>query len=546
MAKTIGIVETKFGRVSGVPSDRPEYEGITCFKGIPYAAPPVGELRWKPPVDPAPWEGVRVCDTYAPMAYQIMGSGIGFEPWGTDFYYMGHPKASEDCLYLNVVTGASGSGEKRPVYMWFHGGGLNTGYSYEIEFDGSELAKRGVVVVTVGQRLNVFGYLCCRQLSEEQGGKSGNYGLMDEVKALDWVYENIAAFGGDPENITIGGQSGGTAKTGALAACPYQKGRVKRVINQSALNWKTQYPTVEEAEAQTARYFEAIGLDPAISLAELRSLDASVFHKPLPQADFMDPKAVRMPGSMVVDGDFVESGDHVAMLEKYASVCDYLSGVNNGESRMSKGFFLGGSEEITKEHFYEMAKALLGEELYRKYDFENLCPVTDQTANRVSRYLAARGLSGGFSGFSSRYFGAYRKEKGDSGRAYAYLFSRIPPTRPEDELPGTRRQKEYLLSWHSAELWYTFASLRTDVPPARPWEARDYELAKEMCDYWANFMKTGDPNGEGLAPWPEADAAMGWIDFGDETVVHEGKDALDALIGEYLLQNGVLPQAEKA
>ncbi len=542
MSKLIGIVETKYGKVSGVCSDRPEYEGISYFRSIPYAAPPVGELRWKPPVDPEPWEGVRVCDTYAPMARQVMGSGPSFEPWGTDFYYMGHPENSEDCLYLNVTTAAEGPGEKRPVYMWFHGGGLNTGYSYEIEFDGSELAKRGIVVVSVGQRLNVFGYLCCKQLSEEQGGKSGNYGLMDEVKALDWVYENIAAFGGDPDNITIGGQSGGTSKTGALAASPYQKGRVKRVINQSSLNWDVYYPTVPEAEASAARYFKAIGIDPDISLEELRKIDSAVFYKELPHADWGDRSAVRMPGSMVVDGDYVESGDHVAMLEKYASDCDYISGVNNGESRMSKGFFLGGSAAIQKDSFYAAARELLGEKLYTKYDFENLVPVTDETANRVSRWLAARGLTGGFgSGYKSRYFGEYRRAHGDAGRTYAYIFSRIPPTRAEDEREGSGRGHEFLLAWHSAELWYTFSSLRRDVPPARPWEETDFVLAQQMCDYWANFMKTGDPNGEGLPFWPQAGDKLAWADFGDEIIIHNNPDKLDELIREYSYMNGNLP-----
>ncbi len=542
MKKTIGVVETAFGKVSGVPAERPEYEGITVFKGIPYAAPPVGPLRWKPPVDPEPWEGVKACDTYAPMAYQIMGSGIGFEPWGTDFYYMGHPKASEDCLYLNIVTGASEPGEKRPVYMWFHGGGLSTGYSYEIEFDGSELAKRGIVVVTVGQRLNVFGYLSCRQLSEEQGGVSGNYGLMDEVKALDWVYDNIAAFGGDPENITIGGQSGGTSKTGALACSPYQKGRVKRVINESSLNWNTVYDTVQDAEEAAVRYFKAIGIDPDLPLEELRKLDPAVFHRPIPPADRADRLAPRMPGSMVYDGDYVPNREQIVSYRQYASAVDVLSGVNNGEGRMTAGMYLGGGEEMSAETYYAMAKELLGEELYEKYDFENLCPATDETANRVSRYLAARGLTGGFtSGFKSRYFGAYRKAEGQTGRTYAYLFSRIPPTRPEDEQPGTRRQKEYLLSWHSAELWYAFASLRPDVPPARPWEPWDFELARMMCDYWANFMKSGDPNGEALPFWPQADESMAWIDFGDEIVVHEGKDRLDEMAEAYAKKSGLLP-----
>ena len=542
MTKTLGIVTTKFGRVSGVPADGPEYEGITVFKGIPFAAPPVGALRWKPPVDPEPWEGVRACDTFAPMACQNMGSGLSFEPWGTDFYYMGTPDTSEDCLYLNVFTGAREPGEKRPVYMWFHGGGLSTGYSWEIEFDGSELAKRGIVVVQVAQRLNVFGYLCCRQLSEEQGGKSGNYGLMDEVKALDWVYENIEAFGGDPENITIGGQSGGTSKTGALASSPYQKGRVKRVINQSSLNWDRKYPTIAEAEESAAKYFAAIGLDPDMSIEELRNVPASALLKPLPPAAFDDPSAVRIPGGMVCDGDYVPYTEEARAIQEYAAYCDYISGVNNGEGFMKKGFFLGGSDPMTASEFYTLAKDLLGEELYEKYEFMKLAPVTNENANRFSRYLAARGLAGGGGSYKSRYFGEYRKKVGDSGNTYAYIFSRIPPTRPEDELPGTRRGHDYLLAWHSAELWYTFKSLRPGVPPARPWEAWDFELAEKMCDYWANFMKTGDPNGEGLPYWPKASDNLGWIDFDDEIIPHPEQDLLDPLIREFLQKSVALPE----
>ena len=184
------IVSTKYGQVRGVIE-----EDVLLFKGVPYAAPPVGELRWKEPQDPAPWQGVRDCDTYGPRPVQPSQGGLGFEPWASDFYYMGCTAYSEDCLYLNIATDAQSPEEKRPVYMWFHGGGLSSGYSYEVEFNPAVLAKKGIVVVTVGQRLNVFGYLSLPQLSAEQGGISGNYGLMDEVKALNWVRENIAAFG---------------------------------------------------------------------------------------------------------------------------------------------------------------------------------------------------------------------------------------------------------------------------------------------------------------------------------------------------------------
>lgn len=134
----LNILNTKYGKVQGVVE-----EGVLVFKGIPYAAPPVGELRWKPPVDPAPWEGVRLCDKYGPRPMQVNNGGLFFEPWASDFYYMGNPPYSEDCLYLNVATDAQSADEKRPVFMWFHGGGLSSGYSYEVEFNPTTLAKRG-------------------------------------------------------------------------------------------------------------------------------------------------------------------------------------------------------------------------------------------------------------------------------------------------------------------------------------------------------------------------------------------------------------------
>ena len=539
--KSIGIVETKYGKVSGVTSDRKEYEGITYFKGIPYAAPPLGELRWRPPADPDCWEGVRACDTYPAMARQDMGTGPSFEPWATDFYYMGHPKNDEDCLYLNVTTGAASAGEKRPVFMWFHGGGLNTGYSFETEFDNSELARRGIVVVTVGQRLNIFGYLCCSQLSEEQGGKSGNYGLMDEVKALDWVSENIAAFGGDPDNITVGGQSGGTAKSGALASSPYQRGRIKRVINQSSLNWNAHYTAIEDEERRARRYFEAIGVNPDCTVEELRAMDAEIFYTKLPRFDFNDPDAVMIPGSMVFDGDYVACEREEEAIDRYAGHCDYLSGVNWGELAMRKGFFLGGSGRMTKEEFYRAARGLLGDELNEKHAFEKLVPVTDETADPTARYLAAKGLCGMLGMYKSRYFGAYRAKKNPEARTYSYLFSHVPPTRPEDA--GTERDRDFLLAWHSSELWYMFASLREDNPPARPWRAYDFKLADQMCSYWANFIRTGDPNGAGLPRWPRSDESYGWIELGDEITAHEGlREGTDLLIADYAEQNGNLPR----
>lgn len=534
----LDIIATEYGKVQGVIE-----EGVLLFKGIPYAAPPVGDLRWKPPVDPTPWEGVRLCDKYGPRPVQLNNGGLSFEPWASDFYYMGNPPYSEDCLYLNVATDAQRADEKRPVFMWFHGGGLSSGYSYEVEFNPTVLAKKGVVVVSVGQRLNVFGYLALPQLSAEQGGISGNYGLMDEVKALDWVRNNIAAFGGDPDNITIGGQSGGTAKTGALARCPKAVGKVKRVINQSSLNWTGTNATLAQGEQEGLAYIQALGFQPNASLEELRAADTEVFNVIL--GNPFDPHTIHTPGSMVCDGVWVPEEDNAVSFEKYAGNLDYLVGGNYGECVMAKGFILGGEPLKNASEFYDAAKTVLGEKLYNKYDFANIFPVEDKDASFLARRLAVEGLTGFGGNMKNRYFGAYRAKKFPGAKTYTYIFSHVPPSRPDDKLIP-QRDPDRMLAWHSAELWYMFDSLRvgesgaSNVPPARPWTEYDVQLADQMSSYWANFIKCGDPNGEGLPYWPASDENYGWIDLGDEIKSYEGLEGQkDQLLYDYLMEQDV-------
>lgn len=526
-----GIIQTRFGKVSGIPLQG-KYEGITEFRGIPYAAPPVGDLRWKAPVDPAAWDGVRVCDTYAPMAMQDRMNGLAFEPYSSDFYWEGYPPCSEDCLYLNITAKAIASGEKLPVFVWFHGGGLADGYSYEAVFDGSELARKGVIVVTVGQRLNLFGYLSLPQLTAEQGGKSGNYGLMDEVKALEWVRENIAAFGGDPDNITIGGQSGGTAKSGALATSPKAAGLVKRVINQSNLFWLRNYATVADNEKNGRTYLESVGINPNLPLEELRKLDARAF---------LGPKGSigRYRTAMVHDGEYVAYPEQTRNYEAYGAGIDYLVGSNYGEGAL-RGFGLVPEPFKDVADFYGYMKETLGD-LYDKYDFENLFPVTEETLDKKSRMLAAYGMSGMGGLMINRYFGAYRTARKDPGNTYVYLFSHLTPWRPEDV--GTPRDPNRLLSWHSSEMWYTFASFREGIPPVRPWQPLDYELADRISSLWANFIRTGDPNGPGLPVWPRSDAGYGWMSLGDTLEGHTGIDGkLEELVREFLLRRNDIPK----
>jgi para-nitrobenzyl esterase len=532
MSNYIGVVNTKYGLVSGVELTG-QYSGITMFNGIPFAAPPIRELRWKPPVDPAPWSGVRECCSYGPVCIQPTGGDLNSEPWATDFYYAGGKPMAEDCLYLNVTTGAATSDEKRPVFMWFHGGGSDHGYSYEQEFDPRELAKKGVIVVTVAQRLSIFGYMALPQLSAEQGGKSGNYILMDDMKALQWVIDNIEAFGGDPECITVGGQSAGTGKSASLAFTSIAKGHVKRVINQSGLVWNRSNKTLAEGEKEWENYLSSIGIDPNTSMEELRKID--------PYQLLPGDKHVRLPGNLIYDGDIVPDISISDSMDRVIGDYDYLAGSNLGEAQIKPGANRGNKGFENSADFYAYCRELLGDD-YDKFDFEKLVNISDENTDRETRRLASMGLvrserMGGLT--MNRWFGKYRAKVAPGKKTFTYLFSRITPTRPEDK--GTDRDGDCLMAWHSSELWYTFASLREGTPPARPWEKRDFELADIMSSYWANFIKTGDPNGEGLPFWHESDETMSYAELGDEIISHEGATKLDELLLKYLSDNNALP-----
>jgi len=527
---SIGIVTTEYGQIEG-EALRGEFEGITTFRSVPYAAPPVGHLRFAPPEDHEPWPGVLDTTHFACRPCQMIGRGPSFEPWHTDFYFDGHTPMSEDCLYLHITTGAASPEERRPVYMWFHGGGLSTGYYSEVEFDPCVLAKKGIVVVNVGQRLNIFGYLCLPQLSAEQGGTSGNYGLMDEVKALEWVRKNIAAFGGDPDNITVGGQSGGCPKSTALTTSPKAKGMIRRCINQSNLAWTRNYQSMEEAAESAKRYLEKCGIDPEASPEELRRIPAERFFKAA-----ADPASgVRLPGGMVCDGVYVAHQSAVRNMEEFASEVDYLSGGNVGETFI-KGHDLRPTDRIgSAAELYQLLRERLGQEIYDVMDPEKNWPATDENADFRSRELAAR-----LTVATNRYFGDYRTVHAPKTRNFSYVFGHFAPSLPEEE--GTFRDSKNLLAWHSSELWYVFRSMRENVPPCRPWTEADFRLADQMSSYWANFMRTGDPNGEGLPFWPESRENYGYMYFGDEPEGREGIGPVDEAALMALRTAGMVPE----
>jgi para-nitrobenzyl esterase len=512
---SLGVVQTAYGLAQGVQADAP-YEGVTLFKGIPYAAPPVGDLRFAAPQDAEAWDGVRVFDAYADAAMQWPGD-MDSEPWHTDFYYTTYPTFNEDCLYLNVTTSASSDTDKLPVYIWMHGGGLNHGYSYEEEFAAEMLSQKGVVVVTVGHRLGVFGYIALPQLdAETEYGASGNYGVMDTIKAVDWVIENIAAFGGDPENITIGGQSGGTGKSGILLASDKLETTVKKYVFESNVQTgsfgQSSYTTLEDMETRSINYLKSVGLTGEETLEELRALPSEAFMG-TPENYSAAPQSYTIDGYYVTYKNLYEA---------------YLDGKLNGVS------FLGGSNfsdnnfmpAVTdRASFDTYFLNYFGDELWSKYDLDSMFSiVNDENANDWARIIVSY-----VNPITSDLFGVeMNKLYGDSFALHTYLFSHRTPGRNSD----------YYWAWHSSELWYTFGSLR-DIPEQRDWQEWDYKLADIMSSYWSNFIKTGDPNGEGLTEWPSADT-LSYMNLGDaETIGSKSSttielEGFDDLLTEYV------------
>lgn len=471
----LGVVSTAFGDVSGVFEN-----GVTYYKGVPYAAPPVGDLRWAPPQDPEAWEGVLPCDTYAPMAMQILSTT---DFWGDEFYYDWmdeYPPMSEDCLYLNVVTPATSSDDGYPVYVWFHGGAGMHGYSWEPEFEPSELVKKGVIVVSVGYRLGLFGYMALEELSAaSETGTSGNYGLLDQIKSLEWVQQNIAAFGGDPSRVTIGGQSAGAGAVAAILTSPLSKGLVSGAIMDSSFSAFTSSVTsMEQMYENCNKYLDEKGYG-EMTLEELRALPTSAFINETTEK----PEIYGKGFGRCLDGwAMTESPAEFYLREGSLEGINILYGSNSGEGN-------GSFSISTQADIFEAAKTTYGD-LYDKYNFEQLYKGKDDIGATLES-LRLRSQKTGTQGIITAEVLSQVQPESDF---YVYYFDHWTPGREE----------EIRWSWHSGELWYAFASLR-DIPEQRDWEDLDYEVADKYSSYWANFIATGNPNGPNVPYWPSAD-----------------------------------------
>lgn len=436
-----------------------------AFLGLPYAAPPVGDLRWKAPQQALPWTGVRDATRF----------GARCEQWHIwDDYIFQDAGPSEDCLFVNVYTPAKAKfGGKLPVMVWIHGGGFIAGAGSEPRYSDSPLVDRGVVLVTLNYRLGVFGFLATDDLARENGGHAGNYGLMDMAAALQWVKANIAAFGGNPKNVTIFGESAGSFAVSALTAAPSAKGLFEKVIGESGALFNGAIPMgeMEQRGKRDQAWADGTG---ARTLAELRALPAD---KVLDAAK----NAKGIGFSPVLDGQFLPQ----SLAEVYATGqqahVPAIIGWNHDErtGTLSKDMTAAKWKAYATEHYGARAN-----------DFLKAFPgETDAQAIQSADDLTTAQFIG---------LATWRWAQADvaTGKVpvYRYSFDKLSP--PERLHPIAK-------AFHSAELEYVFGTL--DVRQGATWKPEDRTLSQHMMEYWTNFAKTGNPNGAGLPTWPRYD-----------------------------------------
>lgn len=327
------VLTVEGGQIEGVV----DAEGVAVYKGIPYAAPPVGDLRWKQPQPVQPWQGVRKCDKFGAASLQG-GQEEGSFYW-KEFYQDGNPEMSEDCLYLNVWTPAAGKDSRLPVMFWIHGGAFQNGFGHEIEFDGDAFAKKGVVLVTINYRLGMCGFLAHPLLTAENGGKgSGNYGLFDQLAALKWVKKNIAAFGGDPDNVTVFGQSAGAGSVQSLISSPLTKGYIQRAIIQSGggLGGIISTKSLADVAATGKAMWDASGMT---TLEQMRACPADRFQEIMMNYMKQQKTFNGMPYSPCVDGELLTASVYEAAISGQELDIPYMIGYTSGDlgpDRMKK------------------------------------------------------------------------------------------------------------------------------------------------------------------------------------------------------------------
>jgi len=458
--KLSSIVTTGYGRLQGVVNDNGT---VTAFKGIPFAAPPVGNLRWREPQPPSAWEGVRDATSFCASCMQA-GEGEARLPWTEE--YMNQTGISEDCLFLNIWTPARTVSDRLPVLVFFHGGGFREGSGSIDVYDGEELARKGIISITANYRLGVLGYLAHPELTAESAhGASGNYGYLDQVAALRWIRDNISGFGGDPERVTISGQSAGALSVLALSASPLAKGLFNRaiIVSGARMTSMTRFVPRELAEAKGVEFAEAKG---AASLQDLRAL---------PALDLIADFRPNNDYSSIIDGWFLPEAMDEIYRQGLQSDVPTMVGLTADDRR---------SRVATLAEFKEQAGTEFGE---RAGEFLALYPAESDEEARIMAAEAIRDQGR----VATAEWAEFRGETSLTP-AYTYFFKRAIPW-PEHPEFG---------AFHTGDVIYWFNNLKQ---LDRPWTEEDWKLADTASSYWVNFAATGDPNGEGLPEWPAFD-----------------------------------------
>ena len=462
------VVRIDTGLISGVTNAN----GVTGYLGIPFAAPPVGNLRWRAPRPAAKWSGVRPADEFGASCMQDEpGSRL---PWTPEFMTQG--PTSEDCLFVNVWAGSRSGEQRQPVMVYIYGGGFTEGSGDVAVYNGANLARKGVVVVTFNYRVGALGFLAYPGLTQESSHhSSGNYGLLDQIAALKWVHSNISAFGGDPAKVTIFGQSAGAISVAYLMRSPLARGLFARAIAESGPGLFLGNPSgglgtpLAEAEKQGEKLAESKG---AHSLAELRAMPAADFFKPTPGA----PGMGLSPGGPAMDNWVVPDKEPERQVPM-------VVGMVSGDAAFLGGF--GTAPPKTVSAYKEVAEktyARMAAEFLKLYPVAQDADVSGELqASHVDRARV------------SIYLWAAEQAK-HSSRVYTYYFDRAIPWPQHPEFGA----------FHTSEVPYIFENIGM---LDRPWQPIDHELSREMSSYWSNFAKDANPKGADLPRWPEYSAA---------------------------------------
>jgi para-nitrobenzyl esterase len=477
---------------NGIVESTSATDGVRSFKGLPFAQPPVGDFRWREPQPAKNWTGVRNADKFGPSCMQRLSPGA-------DYWLRGNGM-SEDCLYLNVWTPAKSGTEKLPVLVYFFGGGFQNGDGSEPRYDGENMARKGIVAVSLNYRTNIFGFFVHPELTKESPHHaSGNYGLLDEVAALQWVQKNIAAFGGDPKRVTIAGESAGSISVSALMASPLSKNLMAGAICESGAAIASLPPQpLAEAEQNGVKFAAAAGAD---SLAALRRMSAQ-------QIQDATAKVQGVRFSTAMDGYFLSKTlTEIALAGRQAKV-PLLAGTNTEEQSARSVL---GAGEPTPETLANAIKKFYGEQaepVLKAY----AAATTEEVFEAAAHLASARFISYG----TWKWTELHLKTGGKP--VYRYLYAKVRPAylgmpgQPAPSAPAAGRggnptgaqpprgSQAPRGAAHSAEIQYAMGNL--DLDKRYAWDPADYEVSKTMQAYFVNFIKTGNPNGLGLSDWP--------------------------------------------